>query len=318
MADVLSYESGPFPCDWWILELLASWSIWLNWNGNPSTFWLDYFNGKILSKKSLLTFLLEKLSFCCFWLLKISNICCQHQGQPHQSSPFSVSLCLKCWLEFLKNVKFTYNSFYNFPQVTKMKCKKLDHNFSAFSGGWGSSGVSHSHGDSIYRWIQSQSSARGSINDIDYQQFLDDLFPKSWHININPLSGAAAASPACHQNGQKFNIKDTLENWLAFYINLLDKVDILRETSYKFVVFGTAAKNLKEYRLWNTIHFTLPLLIELRSFIVKFFKIIPRLLHMNMFYDDFFFLYLQIKSWYVLIIEYNTQNIPQNEWRMEM
>ena len=105
-----------------------------------------------------------------------------------------------------------------------------------------------------YSFANNVTSINFSINDIDYQQFLDDLFPKSWHININPLSGAAAASPACHQNRQKFNIKDTLENWLAFYINLLDKVDILRETSYKFVVFGTAAKNLKEYRLWNTMY----------------------------------------------------------------
>ena len=218
---------------------------------------------------------------------------------------------------FKKCQKFTYNSFYNFPQVTKMKCKKLDHNFSAFSGGWGSSGVSHSRGDSIYRWIQSQSSARGSINDIDYQQFLDALIPKSWHININPLSGAAATSPACHQNGQKFNIKDTLENWLAFYINLLDKVDILTETSYKFVVFGTAAKNLKEYRLWNTtFHTTAPHRIEVLY--CKNFQNHSQATAYEYVLSWVFFLYVQIKSWYVLIIEYNTQNIPQNEWRMEM
>ena len=44
------------------------------------------------------------------------------------------------------------------------------------------------------------------------------------------------------------------QKWLAFYIYLLDKVDILTETSYRYVVFGTAAKNLKEHRLWIRFH----------------------------------------------------------------
>ena len=41
---------------------------------------------------------------------------------------------------------------------------------------------------------------------------------------------------------------------LAFHIYLLNKVDILTDTPYKHVVYGTAAKILKKYRLWNTFH----------------------------------------------------------------